>query len=173
VLNSYASAAIQAAGWIWSQVWRQLGSMGLLVAGIYTFQQWGVVGVALAVLLSGAIMTLVQHMLLNRVLGIAWRAMLRPQIPGVACAVGCVTAVLLTKAVVTSAMPEAPYLVLLVAQLSAAVVVAGLFILFTPYQPLRSLVHEMTLDFLPKRWRRSRWVRSYLQMQEAAAPTSP
>ncbi len=172
VLNSYAGAAIQAAGWIWSQVWRTVGAMVLLVAGMYAFHRLGVVGAALAVLLSGAIMTLVQHMLLKRVVGIAWRAMLRPQIPGIACAVGCVTVVLLMKSVVLSAMPDAPYLVLLVAQLGAATLFAAIFVLFTPYQPLRSLVHEMTVDFLPESVRRSRWVQSYLQMQEAAAPTS-
>jgi hypothetical protein len=98
--------------------------------------------------------------------------MIRPQIPGLACAAGCVTVVLLMKALVLSAMPDAPYLVLLVAQLGAAVVFAALFVLFTPYQPLRSLVHEMTVDFLPENLLRTRWVRSYLQTQEAAAPTS-
>ena len=80
--------------------------------------------------------------------------------------------VLLVKSVVLRIAPGSSHLLMLMCELAAAALFCAAFVLFMPHRPLRALVHEMTIDFLPDTMRRTRWVRAYLQMQEAAQPSS-
>jgi PST family polysaccharide transporter len=172
VLNSYASSALQAAGWIWSEVWRQAVYIALIAISLYVFRGLGVVGAALGVLTASAVMTIAMHLLLKRAARLSWSDILHPQLPGLACALVGAAAVVLVTAAMRMLAPDASTFVLLIAQLLAGALSCAAFVLFVPYPALRSLVHE-TADLLPEAMRETRWVRAYLHMHEAAQPRVP
>lgn len=171
VLNTYASAATQAAGWIWSEVARQLIYTVLIVVSLAALRDFGVVGAALGVLGSTAMMAVAMQLLLRRVTRLAWSQLLGPQIPGVVCALGVGATVLLMEYGVRSvvAVPSS-WLLLMCQGIVAASFYLG-FVLFLPHRELRTLVHEMTNDMVPPVIRRQRWVQLYLA-SHIGRPTS-
>ena len=167
VLNSYASSALQAAGWVWSEVSRQVVYIAMIAVNLYIFRDLGVVGAALGVLIASAVMTTAMHLLLKRASQLSWSDILRPQIPGLVCGLIGAAAVVLVAWTMQIVAPGAPVFVRLVAETVAAALACAAFVLFIPYPALRSLVCE-TADLLPKAMRQTRWVRAYLQTNEAA-----
>jgi PST family polysaccharide transporter len=167
VLNSYASSALQAAGWIWSEVSRQGAYIALIVVNLYIFQSLGVLGAALGVLIASSIMTIAMHLLLKRAATLAWSDILRPQLPGIVCGLIGGATVVLVASTMQIVAPGASVFVRLVAQVGAAGLACAAFVLFMPYPALRSLVCE-TADLLPQAMRQTRWVRAYLHTHEAA-----
>jgi PST family polysaccharide transporter len=166
VLNAYASSAAMAAGRVWSEVWRQVAYVALMVAGIVIFRDWGPTGAAAAVLLATSAMTVLMHMLLRRVARLTWSQMLAPQAPAVMCAAGAVAVVLVVEYALRTALGTPSNWLLLACQALTVGVFCGAFVLFAPHAALRALVHETTADLAPGFLRRHRWVRWYLQAYE-------
>jgi O-antigen/teichoic acid export membrane protein len=144
LLNAYASSAAQARGWIWSEVWRQIVYVFLIVMGIVAAGRWGIVGAAAAVLVATAVMfVLMQHMLL-RATGLGPRDVVEPVLPAVACAAWVAAAALAAELLLRGV--ERRWLVLL-AQLGAAAVTYVLFLWLTRAPDVRDLVQELRDDF--------------------------
>jgi O-antigen/teichoic acid export membrane protein len=172
LLNAYSSAATQAAGYIWSEVWRQLSYTALIVGSLIALRAWGPAGAAMGVLLATIVMTALMHVLLLRVTALRWMDIVRPQVPALACSVGAAGAALLTQYALRSAFADPSPSLLLAGQVGVAGGFCTLFILFAPYQPLRALVHEMVTDLAPERVRRIRWVQLYLGDPAGPHPTA-
>jgi O-antigen/teichoic acid export membrane protein len=169
LLNSYASAATQAAGRIWPEVWRQLAYIGLILVGIYLFRNFGPPGAALGVLVATVVMAALMHALLKRATSLSWLEILRPQYPAVLCALGTTATAWMTRfALEQSAVANARWLLLALAGL-AAVVFYAWFTLFAPIRDVRALVDEVLADLLPDALKRRRWVSWYLHLSTRSA----
>jgi PST family polysaccharide transporter len=172
VMNTYASSATQAAGRIWSEVWRQLMLIVLIAGGIVGFREWGPVGAAGAVLLATATMTLLMHVLLHRVTHLRWRDIASPLLPGFCSAAIAVAVVLGVEQLVRqSTSHPAPWL-LLACQVPAAGLAVLAFVLFAPLQGLRRLVREIAEDLLPKRIQSQSIVKAYLAQPSTTGEAS-
>jgi PST family polysaccharide transporter len=144
LLNAYASSAAQARGWIWSEVWRQIVYVCLIVVGIVAAGRWGIVGAAAAVLVATVVMfLLMQHMLL-RATELGPRDVVEPLVPALACAAWVAAAATAAELLLGAAGRR--WLVL-VAQLGAAGVTYVLFLLLTRTPEVRDLVQELRKDF--------------------------
>jgi PST family polysaccharide transporter len=166
LLNAYASSASMAAGRVWSEVWRQLAYLVLVMGGIVAFRGWGPTGAAGAVLLATTVMAVLMHLLLQRVAHLTWGQILAPLSPAVLCAAGAVASVLVTEYALRTALGAAGDWLLLGCQALAACVFCAAFMLFAPHAELRALVHEATADLAPAFVRRHRLVQWYLQAYE-------
>ncbi|MGE0593010.1 MAG: lipopolysaccharide biosynthesis protein [Vicinamibacterales bacterium] len=168
LLNTYASSATQAAGRIWSEVWRQAGYAALIVASLIALRQWGAVGAAGGVLFATAMMSVLMHLLLRRVTQLEWADIVQPLAPALVCAGACVGAVFATQAGVEVLRPAPSPWLLLGCQGVAAVLAYAAFMLFAPIPPLRALVYEMARDLAPKAVKRHRLFQMYLASQAPA-----
>src|SRR5688572_10224573 len=97
VVNSYAGAAIQAAGWIWSQVWRQAIYTVLIVIAIIALRGFGIVGAAGGVLIATLVMTITMHVLLKRLATVNWSNIIRPVLPAAVGAMAVIAVALLAE----------------------------------------------------------------------------
>jgi O-antigen/teichoic acid export membrane protein len=163
LLNSYASAATQAAGYIWSEVWRQVTYTALIVGSLIALRRWGPAGAATGVLFATAVMAVLMHVLLIRITTLRWTDVFRPQVPASLCAIGAAGAALLTEYAVRSAVGAPAAWLLLASQTVIAITFCSLFVLFAPHRGLRALVHEMAIDLFPARVTQHRWVQAYLR----------
>src|SRR5688572_9711557 len=161
VLNAYASAATQAAGWIWSEVWRQAVYTLLIVAGIVAFRGFGVVGVAMSVLGATLVMTVTMQLLLKRVARIAWSGLLQPLMPAIVAALAVIGVVLLTEYALRAAVANPAGWLLLICQAVAAALFYLGYILFVPFRGVRALVSEVASDMLPRTVARHHLVQRY------------
>jgi len=168
VLNSYASAATQAAGYIWSEVWRQVVYAVFIVVGIAVLRDFGVVGAAMSVLIATVLMTVAMHLLLMRVAQFPWSTIVRPLAPAAVCATTVIGVVVLTEYALRAAVQApADWLLLLCQAVVAATFYAG-FILFVPLRDVRMLVSEVANDMLPRALARHHLVQKYLNAHAAA-----
>lgn len=164
LINTYASAAIQAAGLVWSEVWRQVLYVALIVAGLIALQDWGAVGAATAVLIGTAVMTVLMHVLLTKVTQLGWTDILRTIFPGLACTAICAGTALLTEFSVRATDSTPAGWVLLACQAASVTLVYSAFMLFAPIPALRTLVQEMYQDLAPTFLKRQRWLQALLQV---------
>jgi len=170
LLNTYASTATQAAGRIWSEVWRQVLYIALIVGSIAALSPWGPTGAAAGVLLSTAVMSVLMHVLLQRVTHMGWRQMMSPLLPALACAFGVAVVVLGVEYALRAALPRPnPWLLVFCQAPAAGLFVAG-FALFAPFRDLRDVVRELTETLMPKAVREHRWAQAYLRTQADAPP---
>ncbi len=165
LLNSYASAATQAAGQIWSEVWRQVLYLSLIVVSIASLSGLGPTGAALGVLGSTAVMSVLMHVLLQRVTHLPWGEIVRPLGPAILCAAGVGLLVLGVeyglRAVIVTPNPW----LLVACQIPAAALFVAVFALFAPHRDLRALVLEMTDTMVPGAIKRHPLARKYLNAQ--------
>jgi len=152
-------------------VWRQVVYIGLIVSALIVLRDRGPVGAAVAVLLATASMTLLMHILLERVTHVTWADIVRPQVPGLLCALTVGAAAAATAYGVRAAGSSSSWLLLML-QASAAVAVYVLFMLFAPLPDLRTLVAEVTHDLMPASVRRWPWVQTVLGWQAFADRSS-
>jgi hypothetical protein len=173
LVNAYASSATQAAGRVWSEVWRQAFYLLLIVAGIYLLRRQGPAGAAAAVLIATTAMSVLMHLLLRRVTHLTWREIVEPQLPSVAAAaIVAAVAALTARGVMAIGAPND--LVLLVVQSLSAAIVYACFVLFAPFPALRRLVHEIASDLAPSFVKRQWWLKWYLRTHAAhGEPTTP
>lgn len=160
LLNSYASAASQAAGQIWPELWRQVLYIGLIVASVFLFRSGGPIGASVGVLLSTLVMTVLMNHLLTRVTPLRWRDILAPQLPALACAAGCALTAVAVEQLVRMFLTPAPWLLLIVPGAAAGAFYAA-FVLFAPNAALRALVRDVANDLAPPFIKQHRWVRLY------------
>lgn len=163
LLNTYASSANQAAGQVWSEVWRQLLYVGLIVGSLIALQGWGAIGAASGVLLATCVMAVLMHVLLTRITHLRWMDVIRPQVPALLCAAGAASVVLVVERVLLLNGLTAPWLVLAAQGLAASLFYVG-FVLFAPLASLRALVRDVAEDLVPGSVKRLRWVQLYLDV---------
>ena len=96
MLNAFASTAVQAIGQVWSEVWRQLVSILLLVVAVAAFSRWGIEGAAFGVLVTTLTQSVLMYGLLGTTSGLTPRDVLAPQVPSLLCAAGAATIAVLT-----------------------------------------------------------------------------
>jgi PST family polysaccharide transporter len=169
LLNTYASAATQAAGQIWSEVWRQVLYISLIVGGILAFKDWGPTGAAAGVLSATAVMTVLMHVLLQRVTHLPWKELMRPLGPALMCSAGVATVVIGLEYALRAFIAQPNPWVLVLCQAPAAALFVAVFALFAPHRDLRALVLEMSDTVVPKGIRQHPWARAYLNAQIAAS----
>jgi PST family polysaccharide transporter len=172
LLNTYASSATQAAGRVWSEVWRQTIFAALIVTGIFVLRAWGPIGAAAGVLFASSVMTVSMHVLLKRVTHLRWSDMLRPLAPALLCAAGTTIVVLTVEHGLSRAFKVPGAWLLVTCQGLAAATFYSIFVLFAPHADLRALVREITSDLAPVVIKRQPWVQRYLKVQTAAPHSS-
>jgi PST family polysaccharide transporter len=149
ILNAFASTAVQAIGLIWSEVWRQLAGVVLLVLAVSLFSHWGIQGAAFGVLAVSLTMTVLLHNLLRTAAGLGLGDVLNPQVPSLVCAAGtAAVAVWVGRGLQAIDPAPAPWL-MLAAQSSSAMAFAVGFVLLCRFSEVRSLVREVLLDLAP------------------------
>jgi O-antigen/teichoic acid export membrane protein len=150
LLNTYASSAIQAAGFIWSEVWRQTLFVAFVVLGIALFRTWGVAGAAIGVLLANTIMSLLLQGLLLRVTGLTMSEFLRPQLPAALCSAVLAALLVAVEYLVVAISHTRSDLMLLVIQAVAGGLYYALFMLLVPLHDVRTLVRDTLQDVAPR-----------------------
>jgi PST family polysaccharide transporter len=152
ILNTYASTATQAVGWIWREVWRQGLYVFLIVAGVALGSAWGVSGAAAGVLAASAIMTGLAYDLLRRAGSFAWSDFVWPQLPGLAGAAGLAVLLNAVRVLVTATLGRDPiHYEWLLLSASTTVVYGLAFLRFNRFEDLRALVADAAED-LPSRF---------------------
>ncbi|MGQ0734896.1 MAG: lipopolysaccharide biosynthesis protein [Acidobacteriota bacterium] len=172
LLNTYASSASQAAGRVWSEVWRQLLYVTIIVGSIIALRAWGPVGAAAGVLCATFVMTALMHVLLIRVTHLEWGDILRPQLPALLCASGSVAVVLAVEHGIQRIVGTPPSWILLMFQAFAAMVFYAAFVLLAPHAGLRALVRDVAEDLVPPVLQNKPWVKLCLAEPRAGAPSS-
>jgi PST family polysaccharide transporter len=164
LLIAYASTATQSKGWIWSEVWRQLLYVALVIGGVTAGSHWGLAGAAGGVLAATTVLAVLMHALLLRVASLSWRDLVVPQVPALVCSAGLSVGLVALPVILKSVLGfelHAPWQVL-----AARAAFGGLFyvafLLFCGFPAVRSLVDETLTDLLPGHVR-------WLRRQPAAA----
>ena len=161
LMNSYASAAVQATGNVWSEVWRQVLLITMMVVGILLFRAWGPTGAAGAVLLATAAMSILMHTLLHRVAHLTWREVLGPLTPAALCALGVAGVLVLVDVSMRQLWQSPSPWLLLAFQVPLAALFALVFALWAPLPELRGLVRDVTRDLAPPMIKRQAWAQAY------------
>jgi PST family polysaccharide transporter len=167
LLNTYVSAATQAAGRVWSEVWRQILFVAMIVGFIIVFKDWGPTGAAFGVLCATAIMTVLMHVLLQRITHLPWGRIFRPLMPAVACSLGLVGVLLGLEYAIRAVVPHANAWLLAAVQVPLGSLFVAAFVLFAPFRDMRDVIVEVTDTLAPKAVKQHRWMQAYLR---AAAP---
>jgi O-antigen/teichoic acid export membrane protein len=149
LLIEYADAAIQAAGWIWTEVWYQLAYLTMIVLGVAAASAWGLPGAAGAVLLATGIHSVLLNSLLRRATGLGWRDMLEPQVPGLLCAAGMVTLVWVIRLFMDRSFTGMPVAVVLGTQVAVCAIFYVAFLWFSRFPEVRNVLREMLSDLSP------------------------
>ena len=130
LITRYTSAAVQASGEMWGEVWRKVAQVLLIVGLIFAFRDLGIEGAALGVFLSALILSVLMHGLARKLVGLSWSEILTPLGPSVVAAAGTAAIVGAVTFTLRSATPGLSPLIVLIAQSAAG----GLFwALFTLY----------------------------------------
>jgi O-antigen/teichoic acid export membrane protein len=147
--NTFASAAANARGWIWSNVWCQAAYVVMIAVGVYATAPWGINGAAAAVVAATAVMTILMTWTVRWATELGWRQLLAPHWPGAVLAAllgGLVWSVdhFCLRLGITGHFPV----------LAAQGVVAGLAgivaVRWTPFPIVATVVHEVVSDFSPR-----------------------
>jgi PST family polysaccharide transporter len=171
LLNTYASSAIQAAGRVWGEVWRQATTIVLIVLGLLALRAWGPVGAAVGVLGATLVNCFLMHGLVVRVTHLRWISIIRPLVPASVCAGIVMLLVAGVQHAVQVGFGEPRPFVLLATQAAAAALFYVAFLLFAPIAGVRLLIREVAEDLAPAVVRDHRWVQAYLN-SALMAPTS-
>jgi PST family polysaccharide transporter len=172
VLNGYAESVVEAAGLVWSEVWRQVIYVVLIVAGVAVLSPWGTPGAAAAVLIATVVMTLLMHHLLITRTRLTVGDIMRPQVPGLLCTGGLAAAVWSARAVIDYGAPGTSSLVRLV----VLGLVGGCFyvtyVLLTPSSSVRELREDVLHEVWPELRARLGWSHQVSPAKSAEEPNS-
>ena len=149
VLNEYADSALQAAGWVWSEVWCQVAYLVMTLTGVAILSRWGLVGASAGVLIATLIMFCLLLRLMRQATHLEWRDMLEPQGPGVLCSLGIVALVTATRVVLRGTGADLSDGLLLLAEVAVSAPFYVGFLRFSRFPEVRSLLHETLSDFAP------------------------
>jgi PST family polysaccharide transporter len=164
LIVAYASSATQAAGLIWSEVWRQVSYVAMVVTGVLLFSRWGIAGAALGVTVGATCMAALMQVLASRLTGLGVWGLVKAQMPGLATAIGLCVVLVLTGVGVRMLVDVPPAWQLLLAQAIAGTAFLGLFLLHSPFRSARDVVAEAIEDFAPA-------LLKYVRRSPAAAPS--
>ena len=150
LLNQYVSAATQAIGWVWAEVWRQVIHTALIVGGIALLSRsWGLNGAAAGLLMATAVMTVLMHAMLIRATGLSWGRLSRAVLAASVCSVGLAGTLIFARMLVRAYVIEPTSWLLLLCESGAGFAFYAAFVLFAPFAEVRRLVDETITDFLP------------------------
>jgi O-antigen/teichoic acid export membrane protein len=149
VITAYGSAAVQASGVVWGDVWRNLVNITLICALIYAFKGRGIEGAAAGVLLATVIVGALMQALVQRVTQLTWMELLAPVCPGVAGAGVVAGAIMLLSTVLRWVAPGMPPWQLLGVQVLVGSLSWAGFTLFVPFLRLQAVVDEVLDDIVP------------------------
>ena len=149
VTLAYASAAIQAAGEIWSETWRQATYVILIAVGVSGFATWGIMGVAVGVALATACMMILMQGLVCRVTGVRWAELMRAQLPGLVGAAIIAASLLATEFLMRLVIPAVRPWHLLLGQVATGSLTMLTFIAYGPFASIREIVLETVEEFAP------------------------
>lgn len=153
-MSGNATAVVQASGQVWSEVWRRVVYVALMVALLFLFRRWGIAGAAVGVLTATVVAVLLMQRLVGRILGLDQWELIRPLVPGITCALGVAAVVGGVTAICRSELPAAPVWVVFGLQAAAGGVFWALFSLFGRFRSLQEVVREVVEDVFPKPLRR-------------------
>ena len=171
LLIAYASTATQAKGWIWTEVWRQLLYVGLIVAGVGIGSAWGLPGAAAGVLAATSVLAILMHLLLMRAASLSWRDLASPQVPALVCSALLAAGLVGMPPVLRSiGIPLALPWQLLAARTVLAGLLYGSFLMFCSFSDVRLLLDETLTDLVPShaQWFTRRPLASSSGAQEVA-----
>jgi PST family polysaccharide transporter len=149
VLNEYADSALQAAGWVWSEVWCQTAYLILTIGGVAILSRYGLVGAAVAVLIATIIMFGLLLRLMRQATMLSWRDMLEPQAPAVLCAAGILALVALTRMFLHNSVGGLSDGLVLLTEVAVCAPFYLAFLRFSRFPEVRSLLRETLSDFAP------------------------
>jgi PST family polysaccharide transporter len=149
LLIEYADAAIQAAGWIWTEVWYQVAYLIMIVLGVAAASKWGLPGAAGAVVVATGIHSAMLTGLLRRATGLGWRDMLEPQVPGLLCAGGMVALVWATRIFMHRSFSEMPAAIVLATEVLVCATFYVSFLWFSRFPEVRNVLRETLSDLSP------------------------
>jgi teichuronic acid exporter len=150
LLNAYGAQANEAVGSVWPQVRRQaLGTVCVVIGAWAGSVYMGVTGAALGVLAAMVVVTVTMQSLVRRVTGLSWWGMLSPLIPALTCAVLLAGVLMGAGAGLRSLVSSPAYWQFLLVQGAAGTLFYALFVLWSPFPVVRSLVTETLDDILP------------------------
>ena len=131
-----------------------------------------VIAVLIAVLFATVTMAVLMYVLLKRVTPLRCADMLPPQSPALLCAFAIGVVAFAIEYGTRSVLSHSPFLMLVVKSVGCGVVYL-IFLLFAPLPDLRALVSEIAHDLVPKSVKRLPVVRTLLEWQTLAEPSSP
>jgi PST family polysaccharide transporter len=169
LLVAYASAATQAVGIIWAEVWRQMAYVALVVGAVLLFSPWGIAGAAFGVSLATVTMAVLMQALACRMIGIRWREVLGAQVPGLVAAAGLVLVLYATAAGLRMLVREPAAWQVLVLQGMTGFLFVVTFTLYGPFRGVRDVAEEALADFAPALLR---FLGRTVREERAVAPTS-
>jgi PST family polysaccharide transporter len=148
--GAYISAAIQARGRVWGEVWRQGVYVALIVIGVTVGSRWGLTAAALGVLVATGIMTVLMCDLLLRVSAVTIADIMAPQLSGLSCAVVVVAAIYGARLLLWTVRGDTPAFAQLLVEGGVGGLAGCLFLLFCPFKDGWTLVRETLFDFAPR-----------------------
>jgi O-antigen/teichoic acid export membrane protein len=149
--NAYAAQVNEAVGNIWPQVRRQaIGAVLVFVGAAIGSIYGGVTGVALGVLIAIALLTVAMQDLVRKATGLSWMAMLKPQLPSIACAASVVVVLLAAEFAFRRIVPAAHAWQMLLAEGIVGALFYAAFVIAGPFIAVHNLVTETLDDLLPK-----------------------
>ena len=154
LITRYASAAVQASGKIWGEVWRKVAQVVLIVSLLFLFRGWGIEGAAFGVFLSSLVLTILMQGLVRQIVGLSWRELLTPLLPSFVAAAGTALAVGAVTVAAREAAPGLSAFVLLPLQAAAGGLFWMSFTLFGRFRALQDVVDEVLDDVVPEFIRR-------------------
>jgi PST family polysaccharide transporter len=149
LVTRYDSAAVQASGRIWGEVWRKVAQVALIVGLVFAFRGWGIEGAAFGVFLSSVVLAVLMRGLVRKIVGLSWAELLAPLLPssvaaaGTALSVGAVTLLIQEGASDTSAFALLPI------QAATGGLFWLFFTLFGRFRALQDVVDEVLDDVVP------------------------
>jgi PST family polysaccharide transporter len=173
MINSYASAAIQAFGKVWLEVLSQIAYVALIAGGVFVARGRGVLGAAEAVFVATAVMSVLMHVVLRKVTGLTWGQIFGPLAPGLACAASTAAITVLVHTAAQKVFGTLPPVVSLGLQLGVGAVWGLVFLVTFPHAGMREVVTEGIQDLTPASVRRHPWVRKWLEVPAAKLPAVP
>lgn len=154
LVTRYASAAVQASGRIWGEVWRKVAQVVLVVSLVFAFRSWGIEGAAFGVFLSSVVLGCLMQGLVRQIFKLTWPELMMPLVPSVVAAVATASTVWAVTILFQQQIPDLSAFVLLPIQAAAGGLIWTLFTLYAPVRALQDVVDEVLDDVVPSAVRR-------------------
>ena len=148
-VTAYASAAVQASGRIWGEVWRKVAQVALIVGLVFAFRGWGIEGAAFGVLLSSLVLSILMQGLVRQIFELTWREQSIPLLPSTFAAAATASAIWAATLLTQHLDPAISAFILFPIQIVAGGVVWILFTLYVRFGALQDVVDEVLDDVVP------------------------